>query len=84
MRRITCPARRGKVRGMNDPPVPGEERRDIPRHLRDGEHDVSRAAPGAGTRVGDAIGAARRRRGWIYLAVVALAVLAGLYFAFAA
>jgi hypothetical protein len=67
----------GKVRGMNPPSEPGE-RRTVPRHLRDSEHDMTGAAPGSGTRADDA-GGSRRLRGWIYAILAALAVVFSLW-----
>ena len=68
------PGRR-KVPGMNQgsPPV-SRERRSVPRHLRDNEHDMSGAAPGSGTRAEDVLGAGRRTRLWIYAAVATVIV----------
>jgi hypothetical protein len=67
----------GKVRAMN-PPAPSDERRTVPRHLRDSEHDMSGAAPGSGTRTED-VGGNRRLRGWIYAILAALAVAFSLW-----
>jgi hypothetical protein len=56
--------------------LPPGERRTVPRHLRDSEHDMSAKAPGSGQRAEDA----RRMNGgmriWIYAA--ALAALVGM------
>ena len=71
--------RYGKVCGMNLPPVPRDERRTVPRHLRDSEHDPSGAAPGAGSRAEDGHDAGRRLRTWIYAGVLLLLGI-GLWF----
>jgi hypothetical protein len=59
------------MRGMNLPP---NERRAVPRHIRDGEHegwhDAAEAASGRAPR--------RRFRLWIFL-VAAAALIAGLW-----
>jgi hypothetical protein len=52
-----------------------QERRSVPRHLRDNEHDMTGAAPGAGTRAEDVLDGGRRVRLWIY-AAVATAIVA--------
>jgi hypothetical protein len=53
-----------------------DERRTVPRHLRDSEHDMSGKAPGSGRRAEDARRAHSAVRIWICAA--ALAVLAGM------
>ena len=68
--------RYGKVRGMNLPPR--DERRTVPRHLRDSEHDMSGSAPGSGRRADDARAAGTALRIWVYVAV--FAVLMGMVF----
>lgn len=61
---------------MNLPPDSPRERRAVPRHIRDGEHDLWQeavdAAPGAA-------GSGRRWRVLVYVAVAAALVL-GLWF----
>jgi hypothetical protein len=60
-----------KVGGMNLPPDSPRERRAVPRHIRDGEHEMWQdgvdAAPGAGP--------GRRWRVLVYVAVAAALVL---------
>lgn len=81
MEQFTLAQARGfKVRGMNLPPDSPNERRAVPRHIRDGEHDmwhdVLEAAPGAGNP-------RRRRRVLVYLGAAFLAMAAlvlGLWF----
>jgi|SRR5687768_652510 len=65
------PPRYGKVRAMNSPRIPGDERRTVPRHLRDSEHDSSREAPGTGSRAEDG-GLKRRPWSWIYAGALVL------------
>jgi hypothetical protein len=62
----------GKVRGMESPPR--DERRTVPRHLRDSEHDMSGSAPGSGRRAEDARNARLGLRVWIYAVVSAVMV----------
>lgn len=68
---------------MNLPPKTGEDRRSVPRHLRDSEHDMSGAAPGSGTRAEDADGS-RRMRTWLYAVIAALVVATTLWIGLAA
>lgn len=63
---------------MNPPPSSGEDRRTVPRHLRDSEHDMTGTAPGAGMRAEDA-GGSRRLRGWVYVVLAALVVVMSLW-----
>jgi hypothetical protein len=63
---------------MNLPPSTREDRRTVPRHLRDSEHDITDMAPGAGMRGEDA-GGSRRLRGWVYVALAALVVAMSLW-----
>jgi len=55
--------------GMNLPPVPDQDRRTVPRHIRDGEHSLldeslgSEAPPTVATRT----------RWWAYLLLVVVA-----------
>jgi hypothetical protein len=63
---------------MTLPPKSGEDRRLVPRHLRDSEHDQSGAAPGSGTRAEDA-GSGRRLRAWVYAVIAALVVATTLW-----
>jgi hypothetical protein len=62
---------------MNLPPEPKDDRRAVPRHIRDGEHDMLEDTLGSNPAVAAAPG--RRSRLWIYIAVV-LAAGAGLWF----
>jgi hypothetical protein len=71
--------RYGKVRAMTLPPSPPDDRRSVPRHLRDSEHDMSGSAPGSGMRAEDARGGLGPRI-WIYAAI--FAVVAGIGFWF--
>jgi len=58
---------------------PGNDRRAVPRHLRDGENDLLSSTGAFGQRADDA--ARRRGRGWaLVLFVVAAAVAAGWFF----
>ena len=65
-----------KVRGMNLPPGSTNDRRHLPRHIRDGEHEMWQDA-GETTA-----GSASRPRRWRMLAWVVLvaALVAGLWF----
>lgn len=65
-----------KVRGMNLPPDPANDRRAVPRHIRDGEHELWQDA------VEVAQGAASRGRRWgVLICVVVIAALVlGLWF----
>jgi hypothetical protein len=63
---------------MTLPPSPPDDRRTVPRHLRDSEHDMSPSAPGSGTRAEDARGGPGPRT-WIYAAILAVAVGIGLW-----
>ena len=60
---------------MDSSPPVHQERRSVPRHLRDSEHDMTGEAPGAGTRAQDVLDGSRRLRLWIY-AAVATAIVA--------
>lgn len=64
---------------MKLPQDPREERRAVPRHLRDSEHDLSGHAPGSGTRTEDASDGGRRLRGWVYVLLAALVVATSLW-----
>jgi len=79
------PLRYGKVCGMTLPPktASGDERRTVPRHLRDSEHDMGGTAPGSGMRAGDAHDGGRRLRNWLFAGLL-LAVAAGLWLGFGA
>ena len=77
MDQITLTAVQGKVGGMNLPPAPGNDRRAVPRHIRDAEHDAWRDVP-AGPENQETAG--RRARLWIYLAAIAALGLGLLYF----
>jgi len=68
---------------MNLPPKAGEDRRLVPRHLRDSEHDLPGVAPGSGTRAEDADGS-RRMRVWVYAVLAALLVATTLWIGLAA
>ena len=61
---------------MNLPPEPKDDRRAVPRHIRDGEHDMLEDTLGSNPA---GVGPGRRSRLWIYIGVV-LAAGAGLWF----
>jgi hypothetical protein len=61
---------------MNLPPDSPNERRAVPRHIRDGEHEMWQDAAETAAR---AEGSGRRWRVLVYVAVVAALVL-GLWF----
>jgi len=64
-----------KVRGMNLPPGSSNERRHLPRHIRDGEHEMlHEVAEGAASAT-----PGRRWRLLVYVVLIA-AVVAGLWF----
>ena len=58
---------------------PKDERRTVPRHLRDSEHDRSGMAPGSGRRAEDARNARLGVRVWIYAAVSAVMVATAIW-----
>jgi hypothetical protein len=62
------------LNGMNLPDEPGNDRRAVPRHLRDSEHDVTSSSGIFGQRAGDAL--SRRRRGWLLITLALGAALA--------
>ena len=62
---------------MNLPPEPGNDRRALPRHIRDGEHAAWHDVP-AGPEGHQPAG--RRTRVWIYLVAIATLGLGLLYF----
>ena len=67
------------LRGMGSPEDSGNDRRAVPRHLRDGENDLLSSTGAFGQRAEDAT--AGRGRGWaLILFAVALAVAAGWFF----
>jgi hypothetical protein len=56
-------------------PIPGHERRTVPRHLRDSEHETVATTSVAGTRAEDAVsGRARRWAPWLALVAAAAAL----------
>jgi hypothetical protein len=64
------------LRAMSSSEVPGNDRRAVPRHLRDGENDLLSSTGAFGQRADDV--RARRRGGWALLLIaVALAAAAG-------
>jgi hypothetical protein len=63
---VAIVALRGKVSGMNLPPAK-DERRAVPRHIRDGEHDMLEET----SSFSEGGAPARRARIWLYLAAVA-------------
>ena len=62
---------------MNLPPEPKDDRRAVPRHIRDGEHDMLEDT--LGSNPGGAAAPGRRARLWIYIGIL-LAAGAGLWF----
>ena len=62
---------------MNLPPAPGDDRRALPRHIRDAEHHAWRDVPGS-PEGREAAG--RRARLWMYLVAIAALGLGLLYF----
>jgi hypothetical protein len=59
------------------PADPPNDRRTVPRHIRDGEHDMLEETLGSTRRKSDSVG--RRARLWIYLAGIVAAGV-GLWF----
>jgi hypothetical protein len=62
------------LRDMNSQVEPGEDRRAVPRHLRDREHDITESSGVFGQRSEDAV--SRRGRGWALLLLALAAALA--------
>lgn len=57
----------------------GNDRRAVPRHLRDGENDLLSSTGAFGRRTEDAL--ARRGRGWVLIiAALAVALAVGWFF----
>lgn len=65
--------------GMNLPPDPGHERRAVPRHMRDGEHDPLADTGIFGSRASDVRGG--RGRMIVYAVLVLAAAGAAAWFA---
>ena len=63
---------------MNQPVDPAKDRRAVPRHLRDTEHEPAPQTAGAGMRSGD-VPVRRQVRGLVLLALAAAALAAGLW-----
>jgi hypothetical protein len=59
---------------MERPGETGNDRRAVPRHLRDGENDLLSSTGAFGQRAGDAV--SRRGRAWALIAVAVAAALA--------
>jgi hypothetical protein len=57
------------------PQEPGNDRRAVPRHLRDGENDLLSSTGTFGQRAADA--PPRRGRGWLFAAAALVAALVG-------
>jgi len=55
-------------------PTPANDRRAVPRHLRDGENDLLSSTGAFGRRAGDAL--SRRGRGWVLVLAAVVAALA--------
>jgi hypothetical protein len=66
------------LRAMATAEEPGNDRRAVPRHLRDGENDLLSSTGAFGRRAEDA--ASRRGRGWALLVAALAAVLAAAWF----
>jgi hypothetical protein len=64
---------------MNLPVDPASERRTVPRHLRDTEHQGAPDTQGSGMRRADFPGR-QRLRGLLLLGIAAAALAAGLWF----
>jgi hypothetical protein len=62
--------------GMNLPPDPADDRRTVPRHLRDSEHQAAPGTAGAGLRRED-VPVRRTARGTVLLLVAGAALGAG-------
>jgi hypothetical protein len=60
-----------RVAGMNLPADPPDDRRTVPRHIRDGEHDVLDETKGSPPREPETAG--RRARWWIYFVALGAA-----------
>ena len=81
MERVTlaAPCVGAYARGMESPGDPANDRRAVPRHLRDGEHEL--ASSGIfGMRAGDVRGGGRARV-WVLLSLIVAVVGAGLWYA---
>jgi len=64
------------LRAMTSPEDPSNDRRAVPRHLRDGDNDLLSSTGAFGQRAEDA--RAGRRRGWaLALAALAAALAVG-------
>jgi hypothetical protein len=59
--------------GMNLPPDPADDRRTVPRHLRDSEHQAAPGTAGAGLRRED-VPVRRAARGTVLLLVAGAAL----------
>jgi hypothetical protein len=66
------------LRGMNEPLPPGIDRRTVPRHLRDSEHDAAASTGAFGQRAEDAL--SRRGRGWALTGLAFAVALAAWWF----
>ena len=64
--------------GMHSPADPVEDRRTVPRHLRDTEHGPAPETPGSGARRRD-VPVRRWARGLLLLVVSAVALAGGLW-----
>jgi len=62
------------LRAMATAEEPGNDRRAVPRHLRDGENDLLSSTGAFGQRAEDA--ASRRGRGWALIIAALAAALA--------
>jgi hypothetical protein len=66
------------LRGMSTPEEPANDRRSVPRHLRDGENDLLASTGTFGQRAMDA--RPRRVSGWVVALLALAAVLAAGWF----
>jgi hypothetical protein len=66
------------LRAMGSSEIPGNDRRAVPRHLRDGENDLLSSTGTFGQRAEDARGA--RGRGWLLALAAVAAALAAAWF----
>lgn len=66
------------LRAMSPPEDPANDRRAVPRHLRDGENDLLSSTGAFGQRTEDAHSG--RGRGWLVALAAVAAAVAGWFF----